>query len=130
MSYSVLQIIQVRCPGLYADPSRDIYIDLANSRISSCYFGKNRNLAIALQACHDYTMDQRGGDAGTLSSKKEGDLSISYSVSGSTGGDDLSQTSFGMALKRLTKQSNGGAISVTGALDKTCLNPGIIPCEE
>jgi hypothetical protein len=130
LSYSVLEIIQVKCPGLYSDAGRGIYIELAGDRISSCYFGRNKNLAIALQACHDYTMDQRGGDAGTVSAKREGDLSVSYSVSGSAGGDDLSQTSYGMALKRLIKQSNGGAISVTGALDKSCLNPGIIPCEE
>lgn len=128
MSYTVLQIIEVRCPGLFSDPGRDIYISLAGQQISSCYFGDNRNLAVALQACHDYTMDQRGGDAGTISSKKEGDLSVSYSTGGA-GSTDLGQTSFGLALRRLIKKSGGGAISVTGAQNIPCLNPGIVPCE-
>jgi hypothetical protein len=128
VSYTVLQIIEVRCPGLYADPGRDIYISLAEQQISSCYFGDNRNLAVALQACHDYSVGQRGGDAGTISSKKEGDLAVTYSAGGGVS-TDLGQTSFGLALQRLIRKSGGGAISVTGAQNIPCLNPGIVPCE-
>ena len=128
MGSTTLQIIEVKCPGLYADAGRDIYIETAEGRISRCYYRENYNFAVALQACHDYTMDQRGGDSGTVSSKKEGDLSVSYS-SISTDGSDLDQTSFGIALKRLQRQMGSGAISVVGAQNKPCLNPGIIPCE-
>lgn len=129
MGSITLQIIEVKCPGLYADAGRDIYIEIAGNRISRCYYSENYNLAVALQACHDYAMDQRNGDSGTISSKKEGDLSVSYSSISTEDGSDLDQTSFGMALKRLQKQMGSGDISVVGAQNIPCLNPGIVPCE-
>lgn len=126
---TILQIIEVKCPGLYIDTGRDIYIEIAEDQISECYYGKNYNLAVALLACHSYTLFLRNGDAGTISSKKEGDLSVSYStVKTGTNEDDLSLTSFGMELKRL-KRSQTPAVSVTGVVQNSCINPGIIPCE-
>jgi len=129
MGLSVKQIIEVRCPGLYTSTGLDIYIEIAENQISSCYYGSNRNLAVALLSCHQYTMDQRGGTAGTISTKREGDLSVSYStIASKNGGSDLDQTSYGKELQSLTRKSGSGAISVTGA-DITCLNSNIIPCE-
>lgn len=118
MALTIDQILSTKCPDLYADPNRATYIALAKDRVSSCAFGLNYNLAVALLAAHDYTMDSRTlASAGTISSKKEGGLSISYGGISAVG--DLEQSTYGMAFKRLAKSSRLG-IAVLGSNDTLC----------
>jgi hypothetical protein len=118
MALTTAQIIQIRCPNLYSDSALNIWVALAQEQLSSCFFGNNYNLAVALKAAHMYTLTNRNGgsgDAGVIASKSEGGLSVSYVVS-SNSDEDLGQTSFGLELAKLMK-SSGAAASVTGAAE-------------
>ncbi len=113
---SVLQILQVIAPDLYTDANRDFYITEAECLTNACFFGTKYNRAVALRAAHMWKLDetrQAGGDAGQVVSKKEGDLSISYSQSNTKNGDDLSLTYYGMQLQSLIK-GGPGAVTITG----------------
>lgn len=121
---TVNEILQAINPNLYNDANRDIYIELATNQTDRCYFGVNYNLAIALRASHMYVLDNRpNGETGQINSKKEGDLSVSFSTGKSSGAsDDLSQTNYGMQLQTLIRQGPP-AVSITNEniLDITCI---------
>ena len=113
MPLSTVQIITVKCPDLASDSNLAIWIALAKEQLDGCFFGSDYNYAIALLACHMYVLGQRpSGESGMVSSKKEGDLSLSYG--GFTVQGYLDQTHFGMELKSLIKGSRP-AIGVLGA---------------
>lgn len=117
MSLTAIQIIEIQCPDLYTDPNLNKWISLAQERTNRCFFGKNYNQAVALRACHMYTLSLRiGGASGVISSKKEGDLSVSYAQNSSDtdGYDDLLLTHYGKQLKSLMKATSMG-VSVLGA---------------
>lgn len=61
-----------------------------------------KNLAIAYLTAHNYTLSQRGGVGGNITSEKEGDLARSFGgvVNDSSG---LGSTSYGMEFLRLKK---------------------------
>ena len=122
MALSPTQYLAAICPQLAADANLSVYLEMATNQVSGCFFGTNYNMAVALRAAHIYTLAQRPlGDSGQISSKREGDLSVSYSTtSGESGGDDLNQTHYGKQYMQLAKQS-GAAMSVLGAdLSNTC----------
>ena len=115
MASSVLDIIQAICPGLYADTvNRDIFIEMATERTNSCFYKSKYNQAIALRASHTWALAQRGstGDSGQISSKKEGDLQVSFSTTTMNSDDsDLSLTHYGIQLQGLMN-AGSPAISV------------------
>lgn len=115
MAATTVQIIQARCSGLYNDSNRSLYIELAQDLTDSWFFGDYYNHAVALRAAHMWTLDNRdsGGAAGSVTSKKEGDLSVGYSV-GKASDEDLGQTSYGRQLLNLMKSAGTPGISVTG----------------
>lgn len=121
---TVNEILQAINPNLYNDANRDIYIELATNQTDRCYFGVNYNLAIALRASHMYVLANRpNGETGQINSKKEGDLSVSFSAGKSSeASDDLSQTNYGMQLQTLILQGPP-AVSITNEniLDITCI---------
>ena len=83
MALSAEQIFNAIAPGYAADPDKATHLELAECRTSTCAFGKNYNYAVALRAAHTIEMakgtDHSGsGGAGPVTSKKEGQLSISY----------------------------------------------------
>lgn len=123
MAQTPSQIIEYRSPNLFASSFLSNYIEIATERSDSCFYGGNYNLAIALMAMHMYALDSRpgnSGDAGQISSKSEGGLSISYSVSLNMSSDAyLSQTSYGLELQQLIKTSGPGA-TVLGAISVLC----------
>ena len=61
-----------------------------------------KNLAIAYLTAHNYTLSQRAGAGGNITSEKEGDLARSFGgqVSDPTG---LNSTSYGMEFLRLKR---------------------------
>lgn len=105
------QIISLLCPNLGLDPRVNDFIALAAEDTSAEFFGSSYAKAVALKACHFYTLSQRcQGASGAISSVTEGKLSISFSGTGD--GSELGQTSYGKQLAALIQQCSCG-ISVT-----------------
>lgn len=122
MAYTAEQLLSALAPNYASDPEKSLFITVAASRTSSCAFGDNYNIAVALRAAHLMTMRDRGtngGTAGTISSIKEGDISVSYSNKMGDITSDLEQTSFGQQLLELIK-TNIPAYSVAGLSNITC----------
>jgi hypothetical protein len=112
------EIIELICPKLYSDSNRDKWIALAETRTSRCFFGANYNQAIALRASHGYSLSRRNaGEAGSISSRKMGPVSVSFNTGTITGA--LSMTTYGRELQGLVK-SAGPGISVIGARGSLC----------
>jgi DsbC/DsbD-like thiol-disulfide interchange protein len=119
MALTATQIITARCPQLAQSSNLAIYLQLADEMTSDSFFGTNRSKAVALWACHLYTLDCRSnGEAGAIQSETEGRLSMSFAVQSS--GKDLDQTHFGMELKGLIR-STSPAMRVTGDTNVTSL---------
>jgi len=112
----VITYIQNMLPDMYAEEEkRDFYIELATDMTSARYFGNQYNYAIALRAMHNYLVDRDrpGGDAGLVTAKTEGNVSIRYWNKVEKGRySDLQMTTFGQRLLSLMK-SSGPPISVS-----------------
>ena len=100
--------------------NRDLFLQMAESRTSSTYYGLNRSDAVALRAAHLLTVNEAanasdGENMGPVASKSEGDLSVSYGkLSSGAGGDsDLASTSYGRQLLGL-RRASGTGVQVTG----------------
>lgn len=116
---SIQQYIQAVAPALMQDPSLDVYIQMAEERTSRQFYGPKYNHAVALMAAHIAfrlgagTMgagsgSAEGGSTGSISSKREGDLAVSYGSGAVTataglGDTDLSQSRWGLMLLALRK---------------------------
>lgn len=113
------ELLSVFAPQFDAVATRAATLALAETRTSSSYFGDNRSEAVALRAAHILTCAQGaqafdGSTVGPISSKSEGDLSVSFgSLGGADSYDDLATTSYGRQLKGLLRAS-GSPIRVTG----------------
>lgn len=107
----------VVCPAYAADPAKATFIELAAARTSLNYFGVNYGLAVALRAAHMITLAKTriSGDGGQVTSRSEGDLSISYSQGAGNLGE-LSLTHYGQQLHQLIKEGNA-VLGVTGGND-------------
>lgn len=120
MSLTVVQILDMIAPQFVADTNKLSFIELATMRTNANVFGENYNLAVALRSAHMLTLSKRAsGDAGQVSSKREGDLQISYfqdSSASSTDNGDLGMSHYG---KQLIGLINGviPAVGVTGGND-------------
>ena len=119
---SVTEYLQAVAPTVAADPSVSVYIEMAKERTNSEFYGRKTNQAIAFLAAHIAFLftatpnshaagsgSLEGGSTGSITSKREGDLSISYgsgAVSSAAIGvsdADLAQTRFGLMLLALRK---------------------------
>ncbi len=112
------EIVQLICPTLGSSPNLAAYLEQAALYTSPAFFGRYYDRALALRACHMYTLDSRMGGvggSGEISSMKEGDLAIGYhKASGaSSSAGYLNQTSYGGELYQLIRM-NGPAVSVQG----------------
>lgn len=102
------QIIQTICPDLADSPSLSQFVQMAKESLSSSFFGKQLNYAIAYKACHLFTLtagDKTGvhsvGGSGSVTSYQEGGIQISYSESKSD--SELATTKYGRMLLDLMK---------------------------
>lgn len=120
---SASEILSAIAPQFDSNVNRATHLNLATNRTSSSCFGKNYNYAIALRAAHSLTLSERaltsGGASGSITGKKEGDLSISFGSTRGNNNGDLSQTSYGMELKGLI-DGNIISISVIGNNTLVC----------
>ena len=117
---SVEQYIHAVAPALMQDPSLDVYVEMAKERTDSGFYGVKYNHAVALMAAHiafrlgagtlgSGSGSSEGGSTGSVTSKREGDLSVSYGAgavsasAGNLGDAELSQTRWGLMLISLRK---------------------------
>lgn len=88
-------------------PRLEALIKGAELRVGRQYFGKAYVYALSLMVMHKSTLLDmaKEGVAGPVTSKREGDLSVSYSAGGSSGdNNDLSNTVFGQEYLELLEQ--------------------------
>ena len=112
---SIEQYIQAVAPALLQDPSLDVFIEMAKERTDRAFYGVKYNHAVALMAAHIAFLlgagtlgagsgNAEGGSTGSITSKREGDLSVSYGAgavsasAGNLGDAELSQTRWGLML--------------------------------
>lgn len=115
------EILSAIAPRFDADANRALFLQMAESRMSSTYYGENRSEAVALRAAHLLTVNEAANASydvvGRVVSKREGDLSVTYGrdapASGPGADSDLSSTSYGRQLLGL-RRASGTGIRVTG----------------
>jgi hypothetical protein len=116
---TIQQYIQAVAPALMQDPSLAVYIEMAEERTQRQFYGPKYNQAVALMAAHIGFMlgagtmgagsgSQEGGSTGSITSKREGDLAISFGSGATTstaaiGDTDLAQSRWGLMLLALRK---------------------------
>ena len=122
MALTVEQIMDALAPAFSQDPTRPVFIELATARVAPGFYRNKTNHAIALMAAHMMALDSaaaaesgRGYEAGNITSKSEGDLSLSFgsTSANTTDASDLGQTKYGVQLIGLRKGC-GPFLGVTG----------------
>lgn len=116
------QWLNTIAPQFDATANRTNFIALAETQINRCWFVGKEDYAVALMAAHLLSVFtstyRKDGTGGSVTSKREGDLSISF-ASFSSGDSDLNQSSYGLQLQRLMK-AGGFILGVTGGCDYVC----------
>lgn len=116
------QYLAAIAPAVATDENKATYIEMATERTNPCFYGSKYNQAVALMAAHIAFLltansgsmgagsgSSEGGSVGTITSKREGDLSVTYgsgSIGAATGNAsdaELAQTRFGLMLLSLRK---------------------------
>ena len=102
------QIIQTICKELADSPSLSQYLQIATESLSSRFFGKLYNQAVAYKACHLFTLtkpselnqmiDAGGGSVNRL---KEGGIELGFNSTNSE--KELTSTKYGRMLLDLMK---------------------------
>lgn len=117
MPYTPSQLLDVLASQYATDPNKDIYLEIATSRTSTCAFGEKYNYAIALRAAHLLMIRDQKGIAGQTTSRREGDLAETYN--NKTNSSDLENTSYGQELQSLI---NGNILrfGITGDIRVDC----------
>jgi hypothetical protein len=128
---SASTVFDAIAPSLASDPNKALFLTLAVDRVSSCRFaGTKYDLAVALRAAHDLTLAKQtesglraNGEAGAVTSKREGDLSVSFAGSAgvTASNSDLDQTVYGKRLKGLMR-GTVPAVGVTGGYLRNVCN--------
>ena len=129
MALTAAQRLDLIAPQFAGHASQASYLAMAAELVapaSSCgWTADRRNQAVALQAAHLMTLAYDpsyagGASGGAVTSKREGDLSLSYgSVQSASDDADLSQTTYGRQLLELVRRSFV-FIGVTGGSDGLC----------
>lgn len=89
------QCISIYCPTLASSSKEADFIALASNSVDEGFFGKHYNEAVALMACHLFTLfsdDSKAAgsgeayamNSGSISHMKEGDLTLNFSAPAST----------------------------------------------
>lgn len=102
------QIIQTICPELADSPSLSQYVQIARESLSSSFFGKLYNQAIAYKACHLFTVTKKSAlnDAiniggGSVNHLQEGGITLGFNSSNSD--KELLSSKYGRMLYDLMK---------------------------
>lgn len=120
------QIIQTVCTELADSPSLSQYVQLARESLSSRFFGKTYEQAVAYKACHLFIQTKPSElnkmtevSGGSISHLKEGGIDIGFNASASD--KELSSTKFGRMLLDLIKTRP------TMDVNRNCRPPLIYP---
>ena len=108
-------ILSIIAPQFDSEAHRQGHLDQAESSTSTTHFGAQRARAVALRAAHTLKLSTdtaRNGDSGPVSSKSEGDLSLSFRSPMKTGSAYLGLTAYGQELESLI--ASRPAAMVTG----------------
>ena len=118
---SASSVLSIIAPQFDTIANRNEYINLAELRVNRCWFREKADLAVALMAAHLITLNttRTDGDAGTITSKREGDLSVTYAVTPSNGDSSIGMTHYGLQFKELRDEC-GFIFGVTGGNDYVC----------
>ena len=102
------QIIQTICPELSDSPSLSQYIQIARESLSSRFFGKMYEQAVAYKASHLFVSTKPSelnqmteASGGSINHYSEGGISIGFDTSNSD--KELSATKFGRMLLDLIR---------------------------
>lgn len=105
MTEAERQEIKRYMPASLSNNARvDVFIDIAEKYVYREYFGKSWTIAMNYFASHIGTLEDRAendGAIGGVSSKREGDISISFSQVNGNSEYSLSLTSYGIQYKTL-----------------------------
>lgn len=100
-------------PEIKDDADKDIYIELAVTQTSSCFYGTRYNQAVALRAAHNLVLSKpdtyRSSMSGGVTSQKQRNLHLQYGRSAGSNDNDgsgLLQTTYGQQLMSLMRMSN------------------------
>lgn len=100
-------------PELSTNSRVDIWLEIAELQAGRDFFGDSFCYALSLLASHTGTLETRGGgdEVGSLSSKSEGSISVSYSAGGSGNiNGDLAQTIYGQKYQALCDSMKPGPL--------------------
>lgn len=111
------EIIAVYAPAYVDDPRMPAAISIAEKQVNPehCFYEE----VVVLLAAHMLEIGDRAGAGGTVASKSEGGLSISYNAGSSSG--LLGTTSYGMQIESLNRLCYG-LTARTGWLDQLPLS--------
>lgn len=129
--FTIDQYIAAIAPALAASGSSGVFVEMARERTNAEFYGVKYNQAVALMAAHVWFLMGAGnggagsgsaeaGSVGALTTKREGDLSVSYSSPAATlamkdaSDAELSQTRYGLQLLALRRGCSPLARVVTG----------------
>lgn len=100
--------LSIIAPQYDSTTNRAEFISIAESMVNRCLFGTDdrADLAVAYMAAHLITVNiiQGGAGTGEISSKKEGDLAVTYKTA-DTNGDGLTSTGYGKQFMMLVQSS-------------------------
>ena len=100
---TVDSILSLIAPQFNDIANKNDYINLARLRVNACLFGDKTNMAIAYMAAHLIAVSndpaREKGEAGNITSKKEGDLSVTFGNFNTDGNSDLNLTSYGQSFQ-------------------------------
>ena len=121
---SVDEYIQFMNPTLYANAAaKAFYVSSATEELNSVYYGALYNKAVALYACHLYTLDSvmqttGGSSSGAMVEYAEGTASVKFANNASTSGrSNLYSTGYGRGLKDLNRRLGPQAMSSGGSTE-------------
>ena len=107
---SASAILTVIAPQYDSVTNRATFLSLAAQNVNACLFGDKADQATAYLAAHYITLSagglRSGGEAGPITSKKEGDLSINFGSASSDVPTDLTLTHFGQTFIQLSRSVN------------------------
>jgi len=110
-------VLKVIAPQFNDVDNRDDFLAMAECETNRAWFGCSADRAVALYTAHLIALatdpNRQAGEAGAISSKKEGDLAIGFVIGAGKGVNDLDQTVYGKQLKAL-RMKGGFIIGVTG----------------
>jgi hypothetical protein len=103
-------------PQFAADANKNNFIADARLQTNVAFYGANSEMAVALRAAHMMTLrdNATAGGGGIMTSKREGDLAVTFAAGTDPGG--LDSTTYGIWLKGL-RRGQGAAVMVTGGND-------------